>query len=112
VHEGVEALVGVLMPCVGEVEGEHGRCEWGVPQGARDESGVHPGCEPMGSLGMPQGRDSDAHCGDPGSVLRCAEGTLHPGATQREGRRRTWGVLPPGSGKEPGGVPRGFPGGS
>ena len=61
---------------------------------------------------MPQGRDSDAHCGDPGSVLRCAEGTLHPGATQRGSRGRTLGMTPPGGGKEPGGVPRGLPGGT
>ena len=109
---GVEALVGVRMPWVGAVEGEPGRCELGVPHGALAESGVPPGFEPMGSLGMPQGMESDAHVGDPGPVLRCAEGALHTGATQREGRRRTLGVLPPGGGQAPGGVPRGFPGGA
>jgi hypothetical protein len=112
VHEGVEALVGVLMPLVGEGEGEHGRCAWGVPPGALEESGGNPGCAQMGRLGLPQGRESDAHCGEPGPVCRVAEGALHPGATPREGRRRTWGVLPPGGGKEPGGVPMGFPGGA
>ncbi len=40
--EGVEALVGILMPCVGEMEGDHGGCELGLAQGALDEPGVPP----------------------------------------------------------------------
>ncbi len=97
------------MPFVGEVEVEHRGFELGVPQVALDESGVDPGFEQMGSIGMPQGMDSDAHFGDRGLVFRFAEGALNTGATHREGRRRTLGVLPPSGGKEPGGVPMGFP---
>src|SRR5260370_15998741 len=56
--------------------------------------------------------DGDASLGDPGPVFGDAEGVLDPGATQRGSRGRTLGMTPPGGGKEPGGVPRGFPGGT
>ena len=90
-HEGVEALVGLFMPFVGEVEGDHRGFELGVPQVALDEPGVHASFEQMGGVGMPQGMDGDAHCGDPGPVFGCAEGALDTGATHRGGRRRTLG---------------------
>ena len=111
-HEGVKALVGVFMPCVGEVEGEHGGCELGMPQVTLDETGIHASFEQMGGGGMPQGLDGDAHFGDPGPVCGCAEGALDAGATHRRGRRRTVGVMAPGGGKEPGLVTMGFPGGA
>jgi hypothetical protein len=110
VPEGVEALVGLFVPCVGEVEGEHRGCEWGVPQGTLEEPGIDAGCQQRGGVGMPQGRDGDAHCGDPGSLCGCAEGALDTGALQRGSRRGTLGVLAPGGGKEPGRVAMGFPG--
>ena len=44
-QEGVEALIGVCIPCVGEVEGEPGGVEWCVSQGALDEPGVHARCK-------------------------------------------------------------------
>jgi hypothetical protein len=56
--------------------------------------------------------DGDASLGDPGPVFGDAEGALDPGATQRGSRGRTLGMTPPGGGKEPGGVPRGLPGGT
>ena len=33
VHEGVETLVGLFLAFVGEVEGEHGRCELSMAPG-------------------------------------------------------------------------------
>jgi hypothetical protein len=54
VHEGVKALVGVCMPCVGEVEGEQGGCELGRPQGTLDETGMHASVEQLGGVGMPE----------------------------------------------------------
>jgi hypothetical protein len=41
-----------------------------------------------------------------------AEGTLDTGATHRGSRRGTGGVIAPGGGTEPGGVPMGVPGGA
>ena len=111
-HEGVKALVGVCMPCVGEVEGEHGGCELGMPQGTLDETGMHASFEQRGGVRMPQGMDGDAHCCDLGPLFGCAEGALDAGATPRRGRRRTVGVIAPGGGKEPGLVTMGFPGGA
>jgi len=108
-HEGVETLVGLFLPLVGEVEVDHRGFELGVPQVALDEPRIHAGFKQMGSVGMPQGMDSDAHFGDPGPVFGCAEGTLDTGATHGVGSRGTLGVIPPGGGKEPGGVPMSFP---
>ena len=111
-HEGVEALVGIFLPFVGEVEGEHGGFELGVAQVALDEPGVHAGFEQMGGVGMPEGMDGDAHFGDAGALFGGAEGALDTGATHGGGRRRTVLVIAPGGGKEPGGVTMGFPGGA
>ena len=108
-HEGVQALVGVFMPFVGEVEGEHGRFELGVSQVALDEPRVDTGFEPRGSVGMSEGMDGHAHFGDSGPVFGGTEGTLDTGAPHGGGRRRTLGGIPPGGGKEPGGVTVGFP---
>jgi hypothetical protein len=47
VPEGVQALIGLFLPLVGEVEVDHGRFEWGVPQGALDEPRIDAGFEPM-----------------------------------------------------------------
>ena len=91
------------------MEVDHRGFELGVPQVALDEPGIHAGFEQMGSVGMPQGMDSDAHFGDPGPVFRCAEGALDTGATHRGSRRRTLEVIAPGGGEEPGGVTMGFP---
>src|SRR5207247_814229 len=66
----------------------------------------------MGRVGMPQRMDGDAHFRDLGPLFGFAEGALDTGATHRGSRRRTLGVIPPGGGKEPGGVPMGFPGGA
>jgi hypothetical protein len=83
-----------------------------MAQGALDEPGIHARFKQMGSVRMPQGMDSDAHFGDPGPLFRFAEGPLDTGATHGGGSRRTLGVIPPGGGKEPGGVPMSFPGGA
>ena len=53
--------------------------------------------------------DSDTHFGDPGPVFGFAAGPLDTGATHGGSRGGTVGVLAPGSGKEPGGVPVSFP---
>jgi hypothetical protein len=99
------------MPCVGEVEGDHGGCELGMSQGALDKTGIDARCEPMGGVGMPQRMDGHTGCGDPGTWCGCAEGTLEPGATHGEGRRRTLCLIASSGGKEPGLVTMGFPGG-
>ena len=52
-HEGVEALVGIFMPFVGEVYIDHGGFEWCMPQVALDETGIHAGFEEMGGVRMP-----------------------------------------------------------
>ena len=109
-HEGVEALVGLFLPCVGAVEGAHRGCEVGVPQVTRDEPGIDARFQQRGGVGMPQGRDGDAHCGEPGSLFGGTEGALDPGATHRGRRRGTVGVIAPGGGQEPGRVAMGFPG--
>ena len=110
-HEGVEALVGLFLPCGGEVSGAHRGCEWGRPQGALDEPGVHASCEPMGGVRMPEGRDGHPQFGNASAVCGDAEGALDTRATPRGGRHRTVVVIPPGGGKEPGRIPVGFPGG-
>jgi hypothetical protein len=71
VHEGVETLVGLFLPLVGEVEIDHGGFELGGPQGALNKSGLHAGFEQMGSVGM-AARISTLHIlrRSPRSVLR------------------------------------------
>jgi hypothetical protein len=54
VHESVEALVGVFMPFMGEVEVEHGGFELGMPQVALDEPRIDAGFQQMGSIRMPE----------------------------------------------------------
>jgi hypothetical protein len=108
----VEALIGILMACVSQVEGEHRGCEWGVPQGALDEPRLDARVQQMRGVGMAQGRDGDAHGGHPGPVCGGTAGALDPRATHGRGRRRTVGVSAPSGGKEPGGVTRGLPGGA
>ena len=111
-HEGVEALVGVFLPCVGEVERDHGGFELGMPQGALDEARIDAGFKEMGGVRMSESMDSDTGLGEPGSLFGGAEGALDPGATHRGGCGRTLSLVAPRGGKEPGRVPRGFPGGS
>jgi hypothetical protein len=108
----METLVGIFMPCVGEVEGEHRGVKLGRSHVALHEAGIHPSFEQMGGVGMPEGMHGDAHFPHAGPVFRSTEGALDTGATHGGGCRRTVGVLPPGGGKEPGLVTRGFPGGA
>ena len=68
-----------------------------------------PGFEQVGGVGMAQGMKSDAHCRDAGTVCGGAEGALDTGATHGGGRGRALLVVAPGGGKEPDGVPMGFP---
>ena len=74
--------------------------------------GLHAGFQQMGGVRMPQGMEGHAGFGDAGPLFGFAEGALDTGATHGRGRRRTLGVIPPGGGKEPGGVTMGFPGGA
>ena len=97
------------MPFMGEVEVEHGGFELGMPQVALDEPRIDPGFQQMGGIRMPEGMDGDTHFSDTGALFGFAEGALDTGATHRGSRRRTLGVIPPGGGKEPGGVTMGFP---
>src|SRR5438067_2310307 len=69
-------------------------------------------CDQGGGVGMPQGMDGHTGCGEAGPVLGCAQGALATGATHGGSRRRTVGVIAPGGRQEPGGVPRGLPGGA
>jgi hypothetical protein len=109
VHESIEARVGVFRPFVGEVEGEHGGCELGMPQVALDEPRIDTGFQQMGGIRMPEGRNGDAHFGDTGSLFGCAEGALDTGATHGGSRCRPLDVIAPGGGKEPGRMTMGFP---
>src|SRR5882672_6381882 len=95
VHEGGEALVGVCMPCVGEVYRDHGGFELGMAQGALDEPGMHASFEQMGGVGMPQGMEGDTYVGEPSSLFGCAEGALDTGATHRGGCGRTLALVAP-----------------
>jgi hypothetical protein len=108
----MEALVGLFLAFVGEVEGDHRSCELGMASGALDEPGIDPGFQQMGGVGMPQGMDGDTCFGEPGALLSFTEGALDTGATHGGGGGRTLSLVAPRGGKEPGGVPVGFPGGA
>ena len=109
-QKGVEARRGLFLPLVSKVKRDPRGFELGVPQGTLDEPGMHARLQEMGGVGMAQGRDGDAHCGDPGSLFGCAEGTLDTGAPHGGSRRRTVGMMAPGGGKEPGRGAMAFPG--
>jgi len=111
-HEGIEALVGIFMPFVGEVEVNHGGFELGMSQGALDEPGIDTRFEQMGGRRMPEGMNGHAHFGHAGTVCGGTEGALDTGPTHGVTSRRTLLVVPPGGGKEPGLVTMGFPGGA
>jgi len=100
------------MPWWGEVEGTHRRGAWGVPQGARAETGGHARGEPRGGVRLATRRAGHAGGGHAGPGCGGAEGALDPRAPPRGGRRRRVWVSPPGGGQAPGGVPRGGPGGA
>ncbi len=73
---------------------------------------MHAGFEPRRGVGMPEGRDGHAGCGDPGTVCGSAEGALDTGAPQGRGSRRAVLLIAPSGGQEPGRVTGGFPGGA
>jgi hypothetical protein len=105
----VEALVGIRMPCVGEVEGDHGGFELGMAQVTLDKTGLDARFEQMGGVGMAQRMDGHTGFGEPGTLCGFAEGTLDTGATHGEGRRRTVFLIAPSGGKAPGRVTMRFP---
>jgi hypothetical protein len=111
-HEGVETLIGIFMAFVGEVSGDHRSFELGVTQGALDETGIDAGFEQMGGVGMPEGMDGYTGFGNAGTVFGFAEGPLDTAPTHWGGRGWTLELIAPGSRKEPGRVPMGFPGGA
>jgi len=80
-----------------------------VPQVLLDEPGVHASFEQMGGIRMPEGMDGDAHFGDTGPLFGDTEGALDTGPPHRVGGQRALLLIAPGSGKEPGLVPVGFP---
>ncbi len=73
---------------------------------------MHAGCKAMGGVGMPQGREGHAGCGHAGTVCGWAEGPLDTAPTPGRSRQRTWGVIAPGGGQEPGLMTMGLPGGT
>jgi len=97
------------MPCVGEVEVDHGGFELGMSQGALDKTGSDTRFEQMGGVGMAQRMDGHTGVGDPGTLWSFAEGALDTGAPHGAGRRRTVFLLAPSGGKTPGRVTMGFP---
>ena len=111
-HESVEALVGLFMAFVGEVEGDHGGFESRVSQVLLDETGVEAGFKQMRGVRMPQGMDSHAHFGNAGTLCGLTEGALDAGPTHRGGGRRALLLIAPGGGEEPGRVSMRFPIGS
>ena len=111
-QEGVEALVGICMPCVGEVEVHHCGFELGMAQGALEQPGIDARFQQMGGVGVSQGRDGHAGCGHAGTLFGCAEGALDTGPAHGHGCRRPLLLLSPGGGQEPGPVPVGLPGGT
>lgn len=108
-HEGVEARLGIFRPLVGKVAVEHRGFELRGPQGALDEPRMHAGFQQMGGVRMSEGMDGHPGFGEAGSLFGDAAGAWDTGATQRGSRRRTLGVLPPGGGKKPSGVPMSCP---
>jgi hypothetical protein len=110
--EGVEALVGIFMPCVGERSIDHGRFELGRSQGTLHEPGMHAGFKQMGGVRMPEGMDGSPHFGNTRTVFGGTAGALDAGATHGGSRCRTVLVIAPGGGKEPGLVTMGLPGGA
>jgi hypothetical protein len=108
--EGVERRVGLCMPLVSEGEGDQRGGELGVPPGTLDEPGSDASGEQLGSVGRPQGRESDAHCGAPGTVWGLTAGALDTRATHGRGSRRAVLWIAPRGGTEPGRVPVGCPG--
>ena len=94
------------------MERHQGGVEPRVAEGALDETEVHAGFESMGSVRMSEGMDGDAQFGKTSPACGCAEGPLAAVAAHGKSGGRTLLVIPPGGGKEPGGVTMGCPGGS
>jgi hypothetical protein len=55
VHEGVEALIGILMAFVSQVEGEHRGFELRVPQVALDEPRIDARFQQLRGERVPEG---------------------------------------------------------
>src|SRR5436309_3290877 len=108
-HEGVETLIGLCMPCGGEVERDHGRFELRMSQGTLDASGMHAGFEERGGVRMPEGRDGDAPCGHAGLVCGGTDGALDTATTHGGGRGRTVVLIAPGGGTRATVCDEGFP---
>jgi hypothetical protein len=97
------------MPCVGEVEGDHGGFESGVPQGALDEAAVDTGFEERGGVGRPERMHGQARFGDPSTVCGFAEGALDAISPHGFSGGRALVLIAPGGGQEPGLVAVGCP---
>ena len=110
--EGVEALVGLFLPCGGEGEGDHRRCAWRVPEGALDAPGGDASCEQMGSVGLSEGMEGPPCVRDAGALFGLTAGTLDTGAPHGRKCWRTLLLIAPGRGKEPRRVTMGCPGGA
>lgn len=52
-HDGVDELVGVLLPLLGEVEVDHGGLQVRVAQVPLDGPEVHPRFQQVGGIGVP-----------------------------------------------------------
>jgi hypothetical protein len=63
-HARVDALLGIFMAFVGEVEVDHGRFEPRMSEGALDEAEVDAGFEQRGGVGMSEGMDGEGGFGN------------------------------------------------
>ena len=108
----MDALRGILMTCVGEVEVDHGRCEPGVSEGALDETEGDASFEQRGGVGRSESMESQGGCADTGALFGSTEGALDTVSAHGKSCGRAVLVITTGGRKEPGLVPGCFPGGS
>jgi hypothetical protein len=92
------------MAFLGAMQRAHGGFEPGVSEGARHETEVDAGFEPMGGVGMTEGMQRNAEFGHSGALVSVAEGALDSVSAHGLGSGSHVFVIAPGGGEEPGGM--------
>ena len=105
----VDALVGIFVAFLCQVEVEHGGFEVGIAQVPLNSAEVDARFEQMGGIGMAQRMDANVAFEDASPLGRFAERALDAAAAHGRGRGGHGFVIASRGGKEPGEVAMGFP---
>ena len=103
-HDGIDALDGIFLALLGQVEVQHGGFEARMAHLSLHGPEIDTGFEQRRGLAVAKGRNADSTFQDASALLGCAEGALD--AAAMHGFGGGWHVLliTSSGGKKPGGM--------